>query len=170
MDALPTNRTWQPSRNHGTYQHEAITSRSRQLLLMGTWLPETCWATIRREIKNTKKWHLVGFSYPLNYDARSNHTSDISSLWLPRSPDLCRRLAVGPSVNLSLSERVSTPNRIRQLIDAAATVVDTSLENICGIIPGIRGITGLARIQINEQRFSQLTCFFFIYIRIVKIC
>ena len=49
---------------HGTYQHEAITSRSRQLLLMGTWLPETCWATIRREIKNTKKLHLVGFSYP----------------------------------------------------------------------------------------------------------
>ena len=36
------------------YQHEAITSRSRQLLMMGTWLPKTCWATIRREIKNTK--------------------------------------------------------------------------------------------------------------------
>jgi len=29
--------------------------------MMGTWLPETCWATIRRKIKNTKKWHLVGF-------------------------------------------------------------------------------------------------------------
>ena len=54
MDALPTNRTWQPPWSHGTYQHEAITSRSRQLLMMGTWLPETCWATIRREIKNTK--------------------------------------------------------------------------------------------------------------------
>ena len=40
--------------SHGTYQHEAITSRSRQLLMMGTWLPETCWATVRREIKNTK--------------------------------------------------------------------------------------------------------------------
>ena len=64
MDALPANRTWQPSRSHGTYQHKAITSRSRQLLMMGTWLPETCWATIRREIKNTKKRHLVGFSYP----------------------------------------------------------------------------------------------------------
>ena len=23
MDALPANRTWQPSRSHGTYQHEA---------------------------------------------------------------------------------------------------------------------------------------------------
>ena len=54
MDALPTNRTWPPPCSHGTYQHKAITSRSRQLLMMGTWLPETCWATIRREIKNTK--------------------------------------------------------------------------------------------------------------------
>ena len=54
MDALPTNRTWPPSCRHGTYQHMAITSRSRQLLMVGTWLPETCWATIRREIKNTK--------------------------------------------------------------------------------------------------------------------
>ena len=54
MDALSANRSWQPSCSHGTYQHEAITSRSRQLLMMGTWLPETCWATSRREIKNTK--------------------------------------------------------------------------------------------------------------------
>jgi hypothetical protein len=54
MDALPANRTWPPSCSHGTYQHEAITSRSRQLLMMGTWLPETFWATSRREIKNTK--------------------------------------------------------------------------------------------------------------------
>ena len=28
--------------SYSTYQHEAITSRSRQLLMMGTWLPETC--------------------------------------------------------------------------------------------------------------------------------
>ena len=54
MDALPANRSWQPSWSHGTYQHEAITSLSRQLLMMGTWLPETFWANIRREIKNTK--------------------------------------------------------------------------------------------------------------------
>jgi len=27
------------------YQHMAITLRSRQLLKMGTWLPETSWAT-----------------------------------------------------------------------------------------------------------------------------
>ena len=63
MVALPANRSWQPSCSHGTYQHEAITSRSRQLLMMGTWLPETCWAAIRRD-KEYKKWHLVGFSYP----------------------------------------------------------------------------------------------------------
>jgi hypothetical protein len=28
--------------SYSTYQHEAITSRSLQLLMMGTWLPETC--------------------------------------------------------------------------------------------------------------------------------
>ena len=39
---------------YSTYQHKAITSRSRQLLMMGMWLPETCWATSRREIKNSK--------------------------------------------------------------------------------------------------------------------
>ena len=39
---------------YSTYQHEAITSHSRQLLMMGICLPETCWATVRREIKNTK--------------------------------------------------------------------------------------------------------------------
>ena len=59
MDALPWSH-YLPTGldnlpcSHGTYQHEAITSRSRQLLMMGTWLPETCWATIRREIENTK--------------------------------------------------------------------------------------------------------------------
>jgi hypothetical protein len=65
-DALPANRTWQPSRSHGTYQHEAITWRSRQFLMMGTWLPETCWATIRREIKDTKSdisWFFLSTLY-----------------------------------------------------------------------------------------------------------
>ena len=62
MDALPANRSWQPSRSHGTYQHETITSRSRQLVMMGTWLPEICWGTSRREIKHTKvtsSWFLL---------------------------------------------------------------------------------------------------------------
>jgi hypothetical protein len=54
MDALPANRTWQPSCSYGTYKHEAIVSRVRQLLMVGTCLPEIRWAIIRREIKNTK--------------------------------------------------------------------------------------------------------------------
>ena len=44
------------------YQHVAITLRSRQLLKMGTWLPKTCWANCKREIKNTKvtsSWFLI---------------------------------------------------------------------------------------------------------------
>jgi len=53
------------------YQHVAITLLSRQLLKMGTWLPETCWATCKGEIKDNTKWHLVGFLSTLNYDARS---------------------------------------------------------------------------------------------------
>ena len=63
MFALPTNRTWPPSCSHGTYQHKAITSRSRQFLMMGTWLPETCWATIRRE-QRIQKVASSWFSYP----------------------------------------------------------------------------------------------------------
>jgi len=39
--------------------------------MMGTWLPETCWATIRREIKNTKVTSSWFFLSTLNYDARS---------------------------------------------------------------------------------------------------
>jgi len=45
------------------YQHVAITPRSRQLLKMGTWLPETCWATCKGEIKDntkvTSSWFLI---------------------------------------------------------------------------------------------------------------
>jgi len=43
------------------YQHVAITLRSHQLLKMSTWLPETCSATCKGEIKDNTKWHLVGF-------------------------------------------------------------------------------------------------------------
>ena len=49
----------------------AITSRRRQLLMMGAWLPKSCWATIRREIKNTKVTSSWFFLSTLNYDARS---------------------------------------------------------------------------------------------------
>ena len=71
MDALPANRTWPTSCSHGTYQHKAITSRSRQLLMMGTRLPETCWATIRREIRIQKVTSSWFFLSTLNNDARS---------------------------------------------------------------------------------------------------
>ena len=77
-DALPANQSWQRSWSHDTYQHEAITSRSRQLLMMGTWSPETCWATSRREIKNTKVTSSWFFLSTLNYDSRSTtHQSKI---------------------------------------------------------------------------------------------
>ena len=36
------------------YQHVVIKLRGRQLLTMGTWLPETCWV-IKREITNNTK-------------------------------------------------------------------------------------------------------------------
>ena len=39
--------------------------------MMGTWLPETCWATIRREIKIQKVSSSWFFLSTLNYDARS---------------------------------------------------------------------------------------------------
>ena len=55
---------------YSTYQHEAITSRSRQLLMMGTWLPESCWATSRRQINNTKVTSSWFFLSTLNYDSR----------------------------------------------------------------------------------------------------
>jgi len=43
---LPTGSDSLPAAT-AQYQHEAITLRSRQLLKMGTWLPETCWATCK---------------------------------------------------------------------------------------------------------------------------
>ena len=45
------------------YQHAVITLHSCQLLKMGTWLPETCWATCKGEIKDntwmTSSWFLI---------------------------------------------------------------------------------------------------------------
>ena len=54
----------------------AITSRSSQLLMMGTWLPETCWASIRREIKNTKSDIYLVFLIHTELRCTVNHTSD----------------------------------------------------------------------------------------------
>ena len=39
--------------------------------MMGTWLPETCWATSRKEIKYAKVTFSWFFLSTLNYDARS---------------------------------------------------------------------------------------------------
>ena len=50
---------------------------SCQLLMMGTWLPETCWATSRREIKNTKvtsSWFFISTQGKCKY----RHSIDIS--------------------------------------------------------------------------------------------
>ena len=77
VDALTTNRTWPPSCSHGTYQHKAITSRSRQLLMMDTLLPETCWATIRREIKNAKSDIQLVFLIHTELRCTVNHTSEL---------------------------------------------------------------------------------------------
>jgi hypothetical protein len=68
---VPAKRSWQPSYSHGTYQLEAMTSCSRQLLMVVTWLPETCWASSIIEIKNTKVTYIWFFLSTLNYDARS---------------------------------------------------------------------------------------------------
>ena len=79
------------SQPYQPYQHKAITSRSRQLLMMGTWLPETCWATIRREIKNrkvTSSWFflstLLHSSYRVNTGVKRPESVVISSpYWGP---------------------------------------------------------------------------------------
>jgi len=52
------------------YQHVAITLRSRQLLKMGTRLPETCWATCKGEIKDntkvTSSWFLIHTEFTMH--------------------------------------------------------------------------------------------------------
>ena len=57
------------------YQYVAIKLRSRQLLKMGTWLPEKCWATCKGEIKDntkvTSSWFLIQTGYALVYVIRA---------------------------------------------------------------------------------------------------
>jgi len=60
------------------YQHVAITLRSHQLLKMGTWLPETCWATCKGEIKNNTKVTSSWFLIHTELRCTINHTSDVS--------------------------------------------------------------------------------------------
>ena len=62
--------------------------------MMGTRLPETCWATIRREINNTKVASSWFFLSTLNYDARSTtHPNNVllffrrgNNFLLPKCP------------------------------------------------------------------------------------
>jgi len=53
------------------YLHVAITLRSRQLLKMGTWLTETCWATCKGEIKDktkvTSRWFLIHIFHEISH-------------------------------------------------------------------------------------------------------
>ena len=64
------------------YSRVAITLRSRQLLKMGTWLPETCWATCKGEIndktKVTSSWFLIHTELRFTV----NHTSDLTNIFL----------------------------------------------------------------------------------------
>jgi len=82
MDTLPANRFWQPSCSHGTKPTCGETLLSRQLLKMGTWLPETCWAICKGEIKDntkvTSSWLLIH----TELQCTVNHTSDLlCSCW-----------------------------------------------------------------------------------------
>ena len=59
------------------YQHVAITLRCRQFLKMGTWLPETCWATCKGEIKDNTKVTFSWFLIHTELRCTVNHTSDL---------------------------------------------------------------------------------------------
>jgi len=59
------------------YQHVAITLRSRQLLKMGTWFPETCSAICKAEIKDNTKVTSSWFLIHTELRCTVNHTSDI---------------------------------------------------------------------------------------------
>jgi len=75
---LPTGSDSIPAAT-AQYQHVAITLRSRQLLKMGTRLPETCWATCKGEIKDNTKVTSSWFLVHTELRCMVNHTS---SLWV----------------------------------------------------------------------------------------
>ena len=69
------------------HQHVAITLRSRQLLKMGTWLPETCWATCKWEIKDNTKVIFSWFLIHTELRCTVNHISDLPfNFSLPSNP------------------------------------------------------------------------------------
>jgi hypothetical protein len=134
MDALHANRTWPPSRSHGTYQHGAITSRSRQLLMMGTWLPETCWVTIRREIKNTKSDILLVFLIHTELRCTVNHTSDS---YRPSTQNVISIIAYLQDVSLETEQqhvtKSSMPSSITDIYFNIISSIQTYLNiTLCG--------------------------------------
>ena len=123
------NRSWQPPRSYGTYQHKAITSRSRQLLMMGTYFPETCWAAIRREINNTKSD--VQLVYLIHTESRRtvSHTSDLHTL---PSPDgwPTAQFPTGLSVTESNVFNFSLPCTFFKFSEISLTIIHVFLQSI----------------------------------------
>ena len=76
--------------SHGTYQHKAITSRSRQLLMMGTRLPRNMLSNYQKRNKEYKKWHPVGFSYP-HRRCRLQHKPVLRLSQVEQNPPCCRQ-------------------------------------------------------------------------------
>ena len=60
-----------------TLNYDSRSTTHRQLLMMGTWLPETCSATIRREIKNTKSDIQLVLLIHTELRCTVSHTSDM---------------------------------------------------------------------------------------------
>ena len=71
--------------SHGTTPHVKKIPLSRQLLKMGTWWHETCWATYKRRNKYNTKWHLVGFLFHIELRCTVNHTSNSFRIFSPFS-------------------------------------------------------------------------------------
>jgi hypothetical protein len=71
------------------YQLVAIKLRSRQHLKMRTWLPETCWATCKGEIKDNTKVTSSWFLTHTESRFTVNHTSDLLLILLSIQTTFC---------------------------------------------------------------------------------
>jgi len=97
------------------YQHVAITLQSRQLLKMGTWLPETCWATCKGEIKDNTKVTSSWFLIHTELWCMVNHTLDLMDLSLEYSLTEWSALAVCRSIATN-SSRSSASNKVLEVL------------------------------------------------------
>ena len=72
--------------------------------MMSTWLPETCWATIRRDIKNTKSDIQLVFLIHTELRCTDNRTSDLHKrgfyLWLTMGKQKVSQAPRGPRPSL----------------------------------------------------------------------